>query len=157
MLREGLETIENVRRRFDGERRNPWDEPECGHHYARAMSAWSTVVAFSGFEYHASGKAIRLMPKTRVPVFASFFSTGLGWGLFSIQRNAGPGRIEIGVTEGRLPLRSIRLGQAAPGSTSIALDGRPQAHQVDRHDDGVLLTLAEDVIVPAGGKLIVLL
>src|ERR1039458_3884728 len=50
MLREGLETIENVRRRYDGERRNPWDEPECGHHYARAMSTWSSVVAFSGFD-----------------------------------------------------------------------------------------------------------
>ena len=64
MLREGLETIEDVRWRFDGERRNPWDEPECGHHYARAMSAWSSVVAWSGFHYHAADKALTLSPKT---------------------------------------------------------------------------------------------
>jgi non-lysosomal glucosylceramidase len=34
-----LTVVEAVRQRHDGERRNPWDEPECGHHYARAMSS----------------------------------------------------------------------------------------------------------------------
>src|SRR5262249_38494055 len=33
----GLELVEAVRARHDGVRRNPWDEVECGHHYARAM------------------------------------------------------------------------------------------------------------------------
>ena len=155
MLREGLETIENVRRRFDGERRNPWDEPECGHHYARAMSAWSTVVAFSGFEYHAGEKAIRLMPKTRVPGFASFFSTGLGWGSFSIQRTAGSARVEIAVTEGSLPLRSIRLAETPVGATSITFDARRRPHEVTRRTGGVILSLAEDLLVPAGAKLLV--
>ena len=42
---EGVRVIDNVRRRYDGFRRNPWDEPECGHHYARAMSSWSGVLA----------------------------------------------------------------------------------------------------------------
>jgi non-lysosomal glucosylceramidase len=41
MVKEGVECVENIRARFDGEKRNPWDEPECGHHYARAMSSWS--------------------------------------------------------------------------------------------------------------------
>jgi uncharacterized protein (DUF608 family) len=155
MIREGVETIENVRRRFDGERRNPWDEPECGHHYARAMSAWSSVVAFSGFDYHAGGKAISLMPKTRVPAFASFFSTGLGWGSFSIQRSGGAARVEIAVTEGRLPLRSIRLAQMPVGASSTTLDGRRLPHEVSRGAGEVTLTLAEDVLVPAGAKLLV--
>ena len=56
MVREGVEAFENSRRRYDGERRNPWDEAECGHHYARAMSAWSGVLALSGFRYHARGE-----------------------------------------------------------------------------------------------------
>jgi uncharacterized protein (DUF608 family) len=146
MLREGLETIENVRRRYDGERRNPWDEPECGHHYARAMSAWSSVVAFSGFDYHGAAKAISLMPKTTAPDFTSFFSTGLGWGSFSI----GKDRVELALSEGTLPLKSIRLAQAV-AQKSITLNGRSCAH----HRDGGALILEEEIVVPAGGKLVI--
>ncbi len=112
MLREGLETIEDVRWRFDGERRNPWDEPECGHHYARAMSAWSSVVAWSGFHYHAADKALTLSPKTSAPSFTSFWSTGAGWGVFSVVPENGRTRAKITVTEGSLPLKTIRCGNA---------------------------------------------
>jgi non-lysosomal glucosylceramidase len=147
MLKEGLETIENVRRRYDGERRNPWDEPECGHHYARAMSAWSNVIAFSGFDYHGARKALSLLPKTQAADFTSFFSTGLGWGLFSI----GNGRLELALTEGTLPLKSIRLAQAGGRKTSITLDGRECAHHLDA---GGALILDQDIVVPASGKLV---
>ena len=57
-VRESVELIENIRRRYDGERRNPWDEAECGHHYARAMSSWSAVMALGGFQYHAAEKSL---------------------------------------------------------------------------------------------------
>ncbi|HEV8040853.1 MAG TPA: GH116 family glycosyl-hydrolase [Bryobacteraceae bacterium] len=147
MLKEGLETIENVRRRYDGERRNPWDEPECGHHYARAMSAWSSVIAFSGFDYHGARKEISLLPKALPPEFTSFFSTGFGWGLFSFAK----GRVELAVTEGTLPLKSIRLAQTAGRKTSIALEGQPCAH----HRDGDALVLEEEIVVEAGGKLVI--
>ena len=36
---------------FPGRRRNPFDEAECGHHYARAMASWGLVVALTGFGY----------------------------------------------------------------------------------------------------------
>ena len=56
MVREGVETFENSRRRYDGERRNPWDEAECGHHYARAMSAWSGVLALERIPLSCRGE-----------------------------------------------------------------------------------------------------
>ena len=149
MLREGLETIEDVRRRYDGERRNPWDEPECGHHYARAMSAWSTVVAYCGFDYHGAAKAISLKPKTQAPDFTSFFSTGLGWGSFSIKRAGGASRVELAVTEGSLPLQSIHLAQAGAGKSAVALNDQAIAH----HRDGSSMILEQEISVPAGGKL----
>ncbi|HEY6989325.1 MAG TPA: GH116 family glycosyl-hydrolase [Bryobacteraceae bacterium] len=113
MLREGLQTIEDVRWRFDGERRNPWDEPECGHHYARAMSAWSSVVAWSGFDYHAGNKTLQLSPKTNAQTFTSFWSAGSGWGLFSLSAENGRTRLKITVTEGLLPLQTIHHGKSS--------------------------------------------
>ncbi len=51
MHEEGAQIVEAARQRHDGIRRNPWNEPECGHHYARALASWSSVLALSGFEY----------------------------------------------------------------------------------------------------------
>jgi non-lysosomal glucosylceramidase len=149
MVREGVETVENVRRRHDGERRNPWDEPECGHHYARAMSAWSSVVAYSGFDYHGALGALTLAPKAAGARFASFWSAGSGWGSFALA----PGRAEIGVTEGALRLKTIRLPQA--GATSVTLNGRAVPHQVSKQGAGVTVTFAQETVIPAGGKLVV--
>ena len=155
MLREGLQTVEDVRKRFDGERRNPWDEPECGHHYARAMSAWSSVVALSGFHYHGADKAITLTPRIPTSRFASFWSSGAGWGSFSITRENGRGRTELNVTEGTLPLKSISLGQPSGEATSVVLDQKECSHQVKKTEGGTILTLNEAVNVPAGGKLLI--
>ena len=38
--------VRNIRDRYDGLKRNPFNEAECGHHYARAMAAWSVLRAF---------------------------------------------------------------------------------------------------------------
>ena len=40
------EIVRDIRARFDGEKRNPFDEPECGRHYARALASWSVFRAF---------------------------------------------------------------------------------------------------------------
>jgi non-lysosomal glucosylceramidase len=149
MLREGLDAIESVRRRYDGERRNPWDEPECGHHYARAMSSWSTLVAFTGFHYHGVEKAITLMPKVKTTVFRSFWSTGSAWGLFSITRQTTGIRAEIKVTEGALALRSIQLGQPPGMKTEVTFESQMQLH----HMSGTSVTLEKELLIPAGSSL----
>jgi uncharacterized protein (DUF608 family) len=150
MVAEGVETVENVRMRFDGERRNPWDEPECGHHYARAMSAWSSVVAFSGFDYHAARRAVSLMPKSAAAPFKSFWSAPSGWGVFSVS----PARTEVAVTEGSLPLRYVTLAQPKPAPTQMTLNGRRIPHRAESRAGAVTLTLEEEVLIPVGGKIV---
>jgi len=45
--RAGAErVVRDIRDRYDGRRRSPFDEAECGHHYARALSAWTVLKAF---------------------------------------------------------------------------------------------------------------
>ena len=39
--------VRDIRDRYDGARRNPFDEAECGSHYARALASWSVYKAFA--------------------------------------------------------------------------------------------------------------
>ncbi len=48
------EVVRDIRSRFDGEKRNPFDEVECGRHYARALSSWSVFKAFQNETRHPS-------------------------------------------------------------------------------------------------------
>lgn len=43
---EGLKVAKAVRDRHDGRRRNPFNEPECGSFYARAMASWALLNAW---------------------------------------------------------------------------------------------------------------
>jgi hypothetical protein len=51
LVDEGLSIIKGLRGRHDGARRNPWNEFECGSHYARSLASWSLVTALSGVAY----------------------------------------------------------------------------------------------------------
>lgn len=42
------QTVRDIRARYDGLKRNPFDEAECGHHYARALAAWTVMKAWTG-------------------------------------------------------------------------------------------------------------
>jgi hypothetical protein len=109
MVKEGLAIVDAVRDRYDGARRNPWNEIECGHHYARAMSSWSLVTALSGFSYSAPEKTIRFRPRTAADGFRSLFSAGTAWGVYSQQRAGQSLQAEISVEGGSLELARIRV------------------------------------------------
>ena len=51
MVDEGMQIVKAVRERYDGEKRNPWNEFECGSNYARSMASYALLNTFSGFEY----------------------------------------------------------------------------------------------------------
>jgi hypothetical protein len=116
LVKEGIELVEAARRRFDGERRNPYDEAECGHHYARAMSSWSCLLALSGFRYHAPAKSLEVRPRLRSARFRSFWSTGTGWGSFTQTWAEGKGELTIEVREGSLTLAEVVWSESAKKS-----------------------------------------
>jgi uncharacterized protein (DUF608 family) len=119
MLLEGLSIVKAVRDRYDGERRNPWNEIECGDHYARAMSSWSMLLALSGYTYSAPQKAICFAPRFRPHNFRSIWTTGSGWGVFSQIGSPGEQLEEIRVLYGDLELEMAGFAWAvgAPPSS----------------------------------------
>jgi len=84
-VEKGLEIVRTCRRRYDGEWRNPFDEYECGHWYARALSSYALIEAFSGVSYDAADKALRV--RTGAPRSGrSFLCTGTGFGTVAVRR-----------------------------------------------------------------------
>lgn len=102
MIEEGIHVVTSARARYDGNKRNPWDEEECGHHYARAMSSWSTVVMLSGFHYAGDRAVVTVIPRLPDRIFRSFWSTGRGWGTFSLERHPKGVKLQIHVISGEL-------------------------------------------------------
>lgn len=86
-IKEALSMVKAVRDRYDGYKRNPFDEVECGHHYTRSMASWSLLVALSGFSYDMVKGEISFDPKINSDNFSCFFSTGKGWGVYRQKRN----------------------------------------------------------------------
>jgi hypothetical protein len=109
MLHKGLSLVKAVRDRHDGARRNPWDEFECGHHYARAMASWSVLLALSGYRYSALDGRLGFAPALNKEDFRCFFSTGAAWGAFAQRRSTGGLAADISVSEGALTLNTLDL------------------------------------------------
>jgi hypothetical protein len=124
MEKPGLECFSAIRERYDGRRRNPYDEAECGHHYARALASWGGILAWTGFGYSAVTGELRIGREG-----AFFFSTGDAWGTYELVGS----QLRITVRGGQLQIRSVARGDAttvmpAPvalherGGTTITLE-----------------------------------
>jgi non-lysosomal glucosylceramidase len=117
----GLSIVEGVRARYDGIRRNPWNEFECGNHYARAMASWSLVLALSGYHYSAPNQQIGFAPRIRQDKFACFWSTGSGWGQFTQHISASGLVASLRVLYGELTFRQLDLGGSRGGPAKLRL------------------------------------
>ena len=87
LVDEGLEIVRATRARHDGIRRNPWNEAECGNHYARSMASWGVLLALTGAQWDAPTQRLSIAPvdavfrdgNASVP-----FTTGTGWGIVEL-------------------------------------------------------------------------
>jgi len=106
-VEEGLGCIRDIRARYDGRKRSPFDEAECGHHYARAMASWAAVPALSGFQSSGVRKSMAFTEN----VGTYFWSNGSAWGTCTIARDGQKLRATLNVLRGTLELKSFRLGR----------------------------------------------
>jgi len=82
-IEKGLDIVREVRKRYDGTIRNPFDEYECGHWYARAMSSYGLIQGMTGVRYDAVDKCLYI--DSKVGDFTSFLSTETGYGTVSLK------------------------------------------------------------------------
>ena len=89
MVQEGLAITRAIHDRYHASRRNPWNEVECGDHYARAMASYGVFLAACGYEYHGPKGHLAFAPRLTPEDFRAAFTTAEGWGTFSQKRDGG--------------------------------------------------------------------
>jgi hypothetical protein len=99
---EGLEIVRAVRNRYDGRVRNPFDEYECGHWYARALASYGLLQGLTGVRYDAVERTLYVKPSIAGD-FRSFFCTAAGYGTVGVK----DGQPFVEVVRGTIPYRTI--------------------------------------------------
>jgi len=141
LVDEGMRCVEAIRHRYDGERRNPWNEFECGNNYARSMASYALLNAFSGFQFDMVNGGLGFQPvQPDNGEFKCFWSLDSGWGEFRMT----PEHCSLVILYGSLTLRSLQLPFLADAAISaIYLDGEPIAFQ--KQDGAISLQAKTEV------------
>ena len=144
MVTEAVEIVRNVRNRYDGERRNPFDESEYGRHYARAMSSWAAVPLLSGFRYDARARRMELVPRLSAGGFESFWSTPTAWGSFTLS----PGVFSLSVAAGSVALSELLVAPFPPAAKLRVVSGQATIdHRASAQLHGLALQFASPLPV----------
>ncbi|NKB68578.1 MAG: hypothetical protein GKR89_16065 [Candidatus Latescibacteria bacterium] len=121
LVKEGMRAVTAIRDRYDGDKRNPWNEFECGSNYARSMASYALLNAFSGLSFNLVENRLGFAPVVKKnEAFTCFWSLGTGWGLYR-QRS---GKIELEVLHGFMALKHLDLPQVAASVKTIRLGAR---------------------------------
>lgn len=153
MVLEGLAITRAVHDRYHASRRNPWNEIECGDHYARSMASYGVYLASCGFEYHGPKKHIGFAPKLTPENFKCSFTGAEGWGSFSQRIENGKFTAEIALKSGKLKLQHIALQSDKVSSAKVKLSGRTVQTLLQQEGKKVLLNLVKPIEIHAGEKL----
>jgi len=110
----GLDIVRAARRRYDRRLRNPFDEVEAGHWYARAMSSYALLQACSGARFDAVDRVLYLKPAIKGD-FRCFLSTATGYGTVGVK----DGKPFVELVSGEIPC--VRIAYSARDDENIAI------------------------------------
>ncbi len=145
LLEEGLAIAKAVSDRYDGVRRNPWNQIEWGNHYSRAMASYALLIALSGFRYSAVEQTLTFAPRVNRESFRCFFAAGSGWGTYSQSVNRSAQEIRLEVLHGDIALQQIQLknetGAAALSASVVPASASSRVSNVRSGTSGEMLQI----------------
>jgi hypothetical protein len=127
MVLEGLAIMRSVHDRYHASRRNPWNEVECGDHYARSMASYGVFLAACGYEYHGPKGRLAFAPRLAPENFRAAFTTAEGWGSYAQKIIGGAMEARIELKWGRLRLQQLELapeGKISVHAIAVSQEGR---------------------------------
>lgn len=101
---EALDIIRATRTRYDGTRRNPFDEYECGHWYVRAMASYGLLQGYTGLRYDAVDKTLHVS-RRNAKRYTVFLSTATGYGTVHVSEDD----VSLNVVRGSIDVEHIAV------------------------------------------------
>lgn len=156
MATEALAICRGVHERYHPSKRNPWQEIECGSHYARGMASYGVFLALCGYEYNGSHGHLGMAPRLNPEDFRAAFTAAEGWGSLRQRRENGRQINSVELKWGRLRLKTFACqlseGKQLAGA-SPRVNGKKVAASVRQEGMRVLVTFSQPLILQAGQTL----
>ena len=153
LTQEGLAVARAVHDRYHASRRNPWNEVECGDHYARSMASYGVYLAACGYEYDGPRGHLGFAPKISPANFKCAFTSAEGWGSYSQKSESGKFNARIAVLFGTLKLKTLALEFSGGDAVRARVGDHVLAAKSTRDGPRILVTLAEPVEIKTGQTL----
>lgn len=156
LVLEGLAVTRMVHDRYHPSRRNPWNEIECGDHYARSMASHGVFLTACGYEYDGPRGRLAFAPRLTPEDFRCAFTSAEGWGTFAQQTGPAQQTARVTLRWGNLRLATLGLGPVAgfmPGRLRVRLEDREVAAALRAGDNGIVVRLDAPVQMRAGETL----
>lgn len=156
LVEQGLALCRAVHERYAPKKRNPYNEVECGDHYARAMASWGVLLALAGYEYHGPQASLAFAPRVSPESFKCAFTAAEGWGTFSQQREGTVQRERFEMRWGSLRVKTLTFtlpDNAKAAGVTATVDGNAAECAFTQDGARVQVALTQDAIVNAGGVL----
>jgi uncharacterized protein (DUF608 family) len=102
-VQEGLDIVRACRDRYDGRVRNPFNEYECGHWYARALASYGLLQGLTGVRFDAVTKT--LFVDSKIGDFTTFLSTESGFGLVTLSGS----KVSVKSVYGTIPVGKVNM------------------------------------------------
>ena len=115
---KAVTVVKAVRDRYDGERRNPWNDLECGNNYSRSMASFAFLPLLTGFVADLPRGKIALSPKVECRPLRTLVSVDSGWGELEISDKA----VSIALEDGDLSLEVVEMPMAR-SCVGVSVDG----------------------------------
>jgi hypothetical protein len=156
MVTEGLAVTRAVHDRYHPSRRNPWNEVECGDHYARSMASYGVFLAACGYAYDGPKAALAFAPRLTPENFKCAFTAAQGWGSATMKSGTRSAECGIEVRWGKLRLKTLALtapAELTPQKVFVTLAGKPVPATLAVRAGRCTVSFGSPVTVAAGQAL----
>jgi hypothetical protein len=160
LLTEGLAVTRAIHDRYHPSRRNPFNEVECGDHYARSMASYGVFLAACGYAYDGPRGRLAFAPRLGPEDFKAAFTTAEGWGSFTQKTDTAGLRAALDLKWGRLDLKQLTVATSAafaPTRVTATVAGKAVPATLSLTDGRAEIGLTGGLVLEAGTTLAVTL